>query len=301
MINCAALKVNLWIYRLLLIAAVVQALVSCSNRAPAPVLDLSARSQPGLAADLAPEFYQVAKGDTLYSIAWRYSLDHNELAEFNQLKNNLIYPGQKLRLNSNNPKRYFDEQKLIAALFEEVLNKPVNEIKNISSSHQAGLDKKSKKTKNTYKNKQLNKKKPQNVKREAVLTSAKKRSKNEIKWIWPANGDLLTRFSARQNEAKGIVISGKPGDPVRAVAPGQVVYGGSGLRGYGNLVIIKHSDDYLSAYAHNEKIHVVENELVDVGQRIADLGSSGTNSPKLHFEIRYRGKPVDPLNYLPGR
>lgn len=118
-------------------------------------------------------------------------------------------------------------------------------------------------------------------------------------WIWPASGRVVDRFDEKRN--KGIGIAGKEGDPVVASADGQVVYSGSGLRGYGNLVILKHNDDFISAYAHNRQILVKQGQVVKRGQRIAEVGRSDTTQPKLHFEIRRQGKPVDPLAYLPPR
>ena len=120
-------------------------------------------------------------------------------------------------------------------------------------------------------------------------------------WGWPHSGKILARYSAKEGGNKGLDISGKLGDAVKAAAPGQVVYAGSGLLGYGNLVIISHSQEFLSAYAHNSKILVKENQQVKAGQVIAELGSSGATVPMLHFEIRKDGKPVDPLRYLPKR
>jgi lipoprotein NlpD len=118
-------------------------------------------------------------------------------------------------------------------------------------------------------------------------------------WIWPASGKVVDKFDEKRN--KGISISGKEGDPVVASADGTVVYSGSGLRGYGNLVILKHNDDFISAYAHNKQILVKQGQAVKRGQRIAEVGRTDTNEPKLHFEIRRQGKPVDPLAYLPPR
>jgi lipoprotein NlpD len=118
-------------------------------------------------------------------------------------------------------------------------------------------------------------------------------------WIWPASGRVVDKFDEKRN--KGIGIAGKEGDPVVASADGQVVYSGSGLRGYGNLVILKHNDDFISAYAHNKQILVKQGQMVKRGQRIAEVGRSDTTEPKLHFEIRRQGKPVDPLAYLPPR
>jgi lipoprotein NlpD len=118
-------------------------------------------------------------------------------------------------------------------------------------------------------------------------------------WAWPSTGKLLERFDETHN--KGIDIAGSVGDPVLAANDGQVVYSGSGLRGYGKLVIIKHTDDYVSAYAHNNEILVTQGQAVKRGQRIADLGMTDASTPRLHFEIRRRGMPVDPLAYLPSR
>jgi lipoprotein NlpD len=118
-------------------------------------------------------------------------------------------------------------------------------------------------------------------------------------WAWPSAGKVLERFDETHN--KGIDIAGSVGDPVLAANDGQVVYSGSGLHGYGKLVIIKHTDDYVSAYAHNNDILVTQGEAVKRGQHIADLGMTDASTPRLHFEIRRRGTPVDPLAYLPPR
>jgi lipoprotein NlpD len=118
-------------------------------------------------------------------------------------------------------------------------------------------------------------------------------------WAWPSAGKVLERFDDTHN--KGIDIGGNVGDPVWAANDGQVVYSGNGLRGYGKLVIIKHTDDYVSAYANNNEILVAQGQAVKRGQRIADLGMTDAASPRLHFEIRRRGTPVDPLTYLPPR
>lgn len=116
-------------------------------------------------------------------------------------------------------------------------------------------------------------------------------------WAWPTDGKLIERFTP--GGARGIAIAGKRGQPVYATAPGTVVYQGSGLRGYGQLIILKHSDEFLSAYAHNDKMLVKEGDAVKRGQKIAEMGSTGTDQVKLHFEIRHHGVPVDPLKYLP--
>ncbi|NMG45196.1 peptidoglycan DD-metalloendopeptidase family protein [Aromatoleum toluvorans] len=118
-------------------------------------------------------------------------------------------------------------------------------------------------------------------------------------WLWPASGQVIGTFDEGTN--KGVDIAGKLGDPVIASAGGKVVYSGSGLRGYGKLVIIKHDANYLTAYAHNQQLLVKEGDSVSKGQKIAELGSTDADRPKVHFEIRKQGRPVDPLKYLPAR
>lgn len=129
--------------------------------------------------------------------------------------------------------------------------------------------------------------------------SAKKVQPEVLAWVWPATGRVLRGFSEGGN--KGLDISGRTGLPVCAAARGRVVYSGSGLVGYGKLIIVKHNKSYLSAYAHNDKLLVKEGDSVTGGQRIAQMGQTGTQGVKLHFEIRRDGRPVDPLIYLPRR
>jgi lipoprotein NlpD len=122
-----------------------------------------------------------------------------------------------------------------------------------------------------------------------------------FRWQWPADGTLASAFLAGEPTRQGIDIAGQAGQPVRAAADGVVVYSGSGLVGYGELVIVKHNDAWLSAYGHNRARLVNEGQLVKAGQQIAEMGHSGAARDMLHFEIRYNGKPVDPLSYLPRR
>jgi len=124
-------------------------------------------------------------------------------------------------------------------------------------------------------------------------------SDEDVAWIWPAQGTVLDGFDEVKN--KGLDIAGKAGDPVRASADGRVVYAGAGLRGYGNLIILKHNNTFLTAYAYNQTLLVKEDQTVRRGQKIAEMGSSDTDRVKLHFEIRRQGKPVDPIKYLPAR
>lgn len=135
----------------------------------------------------------------------------------------------------------------------------------------------------------------------APQTASTPAPSSSIKWQWPTSGRVISGFSSAEGGNKGLDIAGNKGQDVRAAAAGKVVYAGNALQGYGNLIIIKHTDDFLSAYAHNNTIEVDEQDNVKAGQKIATLGSTGTNTNKLHFEIRYKGKSVDPARYLPRK
>ena len=124
---------------------------------------------------------------------------------------------------------------------------------------------------------------------------------DEVSWQWPVDGELIGRFGEGGNITAGIDIAGQKGQPVKAAGPGIVVYAGSGVRGYGNLILLKHNDQYLSAYAHNDTLQVTENDVVEAGQVIASMGDSDAESVRLHFEVRKDGQPQDPLEYLPQR
>ncbi len=197
-------------------------------------------------------YYIVKKGDTLYSISWRYGVDSKTLARWNNISRPYtIYPGQKLRINSTAPiKRAKSSGKSSSAKSKSVSNKPRKLVKTVPVGD----------------------------------------------WRWPVRGKLLSKFSGSNN---GIDIVAKEGTIITATSAGKVVYAGNGLRGYGNLLIIKHNASFFSAYAHNRKLLVAEGAKVKTGQKIAELGSTGTDRAKLHFEIRKDGNPVDPLKYLP--
>jgi lipoprotein NlpD len=217
-----------------------------------------------------PATHTISAGDTLFSIAWRYGLKYEELAKYNRIsKPYKIYPGQVIRLDL--PKAGVGS----AGSGASASSKPGSTYsKNNSSKNQSNI---------------------------SLKTPKSLPSNGALVWHWPAKGTILKRFSGANTLDKGIDISGKLGEPVLAAASGQVVYSGSGLRGYGKLLIIRHNDSFLSAYAHNEKLLVKEGDSVKAGQRIADMGSSGTDKVKLHFEIRREGTPEDPLKYLPKR
>lgn len=209
----------------------------------------------------------VAKGETLYSIAWRYSRDVHALAHVNRIPEPYtIYPGQRLNLDlSQSPP---PEQVAVPQKAERPSQ--VSQRSNKRSAPRA-------------------------------VPNPPATRESELAWQWPASGTILSGFSGALALNKGIDIGAEKGEPVVAAESGTVVYAGDGLRGYGNLLIIKHSQSFLSAYAHNDKLLVAEGQAVQAGQQIAEVGSSGTNIDKLHFEIRRDGKPVDPLQYLPRR
>jgi lipoprotein NlpD len=133
----------------------------------------------------------------------------------------------------------------------------------------------------------------------AAGSSTPASTEEDLGWIWPSSGPVLASFDEAKN--KGLDIGGTAGDPVVAASDGKVVYAGAGLRGYGNLIILKHNNTYLTAYAHNQTLLVKEDQTVKKGQKIAEMGNSDADRVKLHFEVRRQGKPVDPAKYLPVR
>ncbi|MGM0570776.1 peptidoglycan DD-metalloendopeptidase family protein [Marinobacter sp.] len=220
----------------------------------------------------------VERGETLYSIAWRYGRDYRELGDANSIDPPYrIHPGQVIRLD----------------LRGEV---PAGAPK-LASSPQA--PRKAAPPKPAPKPQPAPKvtRKPDT----SVDVSRQTQTVSNINWRWPHVGTVIAKFSTSGKVNKGIDIAGNSGDPVKAAADGSVVYAGNGLLGYGNLIIINHNEHYLSAYAHNRRILVEEGQDVKQGETIAELGSTGTDGNKLHFEIRRNGNPVDPMPYLPRR
>ncbi len=257
-------------------------LVACgSNTARAPISDRHA--PPGSKL----KYHVVSKGETLYSIAWRYNLNYKELARANGVGREYhIYPGQKLKLQYSLPPQKAPSRTVKSGSSSKKANKtsPGKSRNDSVKTVTKAPDKRSKKTSP-----------------ETPQKSPGTHSKSPESWVWPAKGKLVATFSSNGGLNKGIDIRGNLGEPVHAAAAGTVVYSGSGLRGYGKLLIVKHSDKYLSAYAHNRKLLVKQGVQVKAGDKIAEMGSSGTDKVKLHFEIRYDGNPVDPLRFLPRR
>ena len=234
--------------------------------------------QPPAAATAARGFHVVRSGESLFSIAWQYGLDYRRLARWNGIRPPyLIHPGQRLRLRP--PAGGSRHESRVKG------REPVS--RRALSPRQSKTERRTART--------------ESAARERAAKREAKSAGGALRWTWPADGPILRRFDPRRPGRKGIRIGGRPGDPVRAAAAGRVVYSGSGLVGYGRLIIIKHNNRYLSAYGHNRELLVKEGDVVRRGQVIARLGSSGTNRPMLHFEIRRNGRPVDPLRYLPRR
>ena len=206
--------------------------------------------------------HHVKVGETLYSIAFAYGRDHRDVARWNNIrKPYTIFPKQKLRVI------------------------PI--------------------TSDRKKQKQITKVKVSNNTARKQITSSNNKTdyvpNSKLKWLWPTQGKVVSTFSIRDPGRRGIDIVGRKGQPVKAAAAGRVVYRGSGLRGYGNLIILKHNETYFSAYAHTEGVVVKENEKVKLGQKLADMSNTSSDKTKLHFEIRRNGKPVNPMRYLPKR
>lgn len=226
--------------------------------------------------------YHVARGDTLYAIAWRYDVDYRDLAAWNNIASPFtIFPGQKLRVTAPPAGVVASKPRYRAS----APAKPSTSAKPSTTSQQPAPGVKKREPARSTASKQATKK------RYAASTRPVKR------WVWPTKGNVVHKF--KKNNSKGIDIGGASGQDIVAAAAGDVVYSGSGLIGYGKLIIIKHNKSHLSAYGHNRRLLVKEGDKVTGGQRIAQMGENTSNKTMLHFEIRRNGKPVDPLRYLP--
>jgi lipoprotein NlpD len=262
------------ISRLVLLSTSLILLTACAGRtAPAPVIKINTQVQETSPWDNA-KTHQVQEGETLYGIAWLYGLDYQMLAQNNNLTEPFsIGVGQKLNL----------------------VKKSIKQAPQLADTKRTTA-----KTPNTktvaQNNKSVYRSKPKSDTKKVSGSILPQRVK---RWVWPTKGTIVGTFSTAEAGIKGIEIANAIGTPVVSAAEGKVVYSGNALRGYGNLVIIKHTDHFLSAYAHNNKILVQERDFVQAGQQIALMGDSGSNSAKLRFEIRYNGKSLDPLKYLP--
>ncbi len=292
---------NLAIRSLAVSAILLHLLGGCADGGLAPVVSrapepqstgVSTRSPhpagaPRPTAGVRPPVHVVERGDTLYSIAWRYGLDYRAIAGWNALASpDRIMVGQRLLLRppeSVSPVPRPATAALPGATSQPALPPPIpaSGVKPaLADAAPAPAAAPSPP--------------PGSV---APSASAPQRLAGATRWQWPARGKV--RQTSGTSGRYGIVINGAAGQPVNAAAAGQVVYSGSGLIGYGKLIIIKHDDTFLSAYAHNDKLLVNEGAYVAAGQQIAEMGSSGAREVMLRFEIRRNGKPVPPLDYLP--
>lgn len=248
---------------------------------------------PGAENAGKPGYYTVKPGDTLIRIALESGQNWRDIANWNNLENpNLIEVGQVVRVAppASEPATGVVVKPLGTPRVESRPTAPTDPrtpptarpatAASGSAAASAGVT-------------------PAPVTPTAPAASSEAREGEEPNWGWPAAGPVLANFEEGRN--KGLTIGGKAGDPVVAAADGRVVYAGSGLRGYGNLVIVKHSADFLTAYAHNQTLLVKEDQVVKRGQKIAEMGSTDAERVQLHFEIRKKGKPLDPARQLPSR
>lgn len=278
-------------------AVVVAALLVGCTSSPRGGVQVVDRAHGGASAStqqrqpVSSGAYRVERGDTLYSIAFRFGWDWKALA----MRNNIappyvIRPGQTIRFEGQQG----SAPVIVAQPSTSTTTVVTPVVVTRPSVGQAA----------TPVQTPISTSKPPLVTTPATTPATTKVTpvaRSAKGWAWPASGVLIGKFSSNGSLNKGVDIAGELGQPVLAAADGSVVYAGSGLRGYGELVIIKHSDTYVSAYGHNRKLLVREGQQVKVGQNIAEMGSTGTDRVKLHFEIRRQGKPVDPLQYLPSR
>ena len=239
----------------------------------------SVTQMPGAENAGKPGFYTVKPGDTLIRIGLDSGQNWRDLSRWNSIDNpNQIEVGQVLRTTppSGTPgvvARPVASQAPVSTALPAQGASAAKPAANVASATPSASS--------------------------DVPSSPPSAGEDDVAWIWPAQGAQLAGFDEVKN--KGIDIAGRAGDAVLASADGRVVYSGAGLRGYGNLIILKHNNTYLTAYAHNQALLVKEDQAVRKGQKIAEMGSSDADRVKLHFEIRRQGKPVDPLKYLPAR
>ena len=260
--------------RVLLVLAVAFCLAACSTPPRTKQATITDRSSNIGATVPTPDavppgFYRVKRGDTLLRIALDNGQSYRDIAAWNNITDpNLIEVDQLLRVRPPPGPR--------------VSTKPIEPLKPADSKDtKPAADKKAA---------------PKKVEEKEVAEAKADAVDPPIKLSWPAKGKVVEEFSEGKN--KGIDIAGKLGEPIQAASDGKVVYAGNSLRGYGNLVIVKHDNTYLTAYAHNRSLLVKEGDSVRKGQRIAEMGDSDANMVKLHFEVRVNGKPVNPMQFL---
>ena len=297
-------------------------LAGCASKSPAPVVERGGQRVATPVSAASAGTYSVKSGDTLYSIAREHGMDHRELIALNNIENpNQISVGRVLKVKSASAASSSAVATTAPVTSDVVVARPIGDSQPVErrpmGTNTDTLKREPKAGKEPYSDQALAQAQSQGQPKpaETAVAVAKPEPKAEPKteekpaepaltgddvpWIWPAGGKIVGTFS--ENGSKGVDIAGKAGDPVIAAGDGKVVYSGTGLRGYGKLVIIKHNNTYLSAYAHNQNILVTEGQSVTKGQKIAEMGNTDADQVKLHFEVRRQGKPVDPLKHLPAR
>lgn len=280
-------------------------LAGCASRVSVPVRDGNGVA-PAPATTAVPGgervgVHIVKPGETLLAIARQYGQNVRDLVAWNNLTNpNQIHVGQELRVLSPDAATSGAVATAIPITSEPAVTMPVVPP---AATGGAAIKLEPKGGKQAYSDdvwarvRRSGEAAPAGEVKPEVTPPAQESA--DAEWLWPAKGRVLNGFNEATN--KGVDIAGNPGDPVIASAAGRVVYAGSGLRGYGKLVIIKHNQEYNSVYAHNQKLLVKEDDQVAKGQKIAELGSTDADRPKLHFEIRKQGRPVDPMKFLSAR
>ncbi len=266
-------------------------------------------------------YYRVRRGDSLYAIAFKFGADWKDLAGWNGIKAPyIIYPDQELRVTApgsqvSSPGSSAGGGTVITAAPAKVSRSVTYDVPpattdpaasqpsagsatTAAATRSSDAERSGSVTGSTPDSRSVVSSPPDNAPKPAAPAQV---SGDPSAWLWPVDGRILSNFKANDPSRKGIDIGGKEGQPVVASAAGEVVYSGSGLIGYGELVIIKHNERLLSAYAHNQKRLVKEGQKVSAGERIADMGKNDRNQAMLHFEIRLNGNPQDPLKYLPSR
>lgn len=287
-------------------------LAGCASRSPAPVFERGGQASPG---SLAKDSYVVKSGDTLYSIAREHGMDPRELIAMNGIVNpNSVQVGKVLKIKPQTANS--SVASAVPVTSDVVVSMPIGGETSADSqrrdSNSESLKREPQAGKVPYSDQALAQAQNQNQTKpaEAIVAQTPPEAKPEVKpaeaalaadeisWVWPASGKIIGTFSEGAN--KGIDIAGNAGDPVIASGDGKVIIANF-LRGYGKLVIVKHNKTYVSVYGHNRSILVKEGQMVTQGQKIAEMGNTDTDQVKLHFEIRSKGRPLDPIKFLPHR
>ncbi len=283
----------------LLVAAYLVSLSACSYHPPAPIEEQSdTMVKRQLNADGT---YDVRSGDTLYAIAFSYGADTRNLAKWNGISSPyVIYPGQTLRLSAP-PVGSRTGGSSSGVQITAAKTPGRTTTKSVSGPEKSSRAKTTQTKPSEAKSAPIKSSPTPIASTTTVRTPTASHSADPKSWKWPTKGRLHRTYVAGDPARNGIDIVGKEGQAITASSGGQVVYSGDGLIGYGELIIIKHSEKMLSAYAHNKVRLVKEGDQVSAGQQIAEMGRNSGNEQLLHFEIRVRGKPVNPLTYLPNK